>query len=101
MGEGRRWWCASRVRDDLSEPATPRYLRLVAGKSLLNDCDLRAIDCCGHGRYQHDSENNLLGENAEAYEGHADPDHRNDQCADKGSPNASDAPRQRCPAHDD
>src|SRR4051794_38427452 len=65
--------------------------RSIAALRLFDDRDLAAVDGDGDGQDQHQAEDDLLGEDVDAHEGHADPHHRDDQGADQGAPDAADA----------
>src|SRR3954463_8971646 len=78
-------------------PVRPRS---IAALRLFDDRDLAAVDGDGDGQDQHQAEDDLLGEDVDAHERHADPHDRDDQGAGQGAPDAADAAGDRGAAHD-
>src|SRR5690348_6957000 len=71
-------------------PFSPRSMKASLGGSF-DDRNLAAVDGHGNGQHQHDAEDDLLGEDVDADEGHADAHHRDDEGADHGAGDAADA----------
>src|SRR5215212_9621 len=78
-----------------------RRCRSIISSSLFDDWDLAAVDRRRDGHDEDDAEHDLLGEDVDAEKGHARPHDRDEERADQGPPDASDAAGNGGAADDD